>query len=405
MPSLFRANHRYLIQPGLLGGLSLVTLLLCSTSASANWRAVPTAGAGVEYDDNPLLETNTGSDMSVNGYVVDAGVDLINASPRSQFTFTPSVLVSRYDNSDLDATNYFANLNYRYGGQRSTFTVWGVYGDETIRTAEQAAVDFGVTDPTQIPDDNTGRTFGTANRQRIQLRPQWSYRAGERSLVELGVDYRNVAYDQTSTGLSDYDQTTGSAAYSYDFSSTSAFRLSAYYRQNHFDLLDRDLSGNGAALGISHSVSERTEFQMNIGVDSTEDGLGNNQNSTIGDISLIHKLETSTVLASYRRSVVGSGNGILTVRDSINLNYTRQVTQRFSFGGGISAYHSTALGDNTTNLDRDYYQLRTLFSWNFTPTLSMDLDYRYSNIDRAFQAGSADSNRVNLTFRYQGLQP
>ncbi|MGA8205474.1 MAG: hypothetical protein WB812_13195 [Woeseiaceae bacterium] len=358
----------------------------------------------MEYDDNASLNANTGSDTSVNGYVVNAGVDFINKSPRSQFTFTPSVLLNRYNESDLDSNNYFGNLNYRYTNQRSTFNLWGIYGDETVRTAEQAQVDFNVDDPTQIPGDTSGRTFGTANRQRLQVRPQWSYQAGERSLIEFGVDYFNVNYDQTAATLSDYDQLTGSAAYSYNYSRTSAFRLSSYYRKNQFDLLDRDLSGYGAALGFGHSISERTRLQINVGMDSTDNGVGNNQNSTIGDISITHRLETSRVLASYRRSVVGSGNGVLTLRDSINLNYTRQVSPRFSFGGGVSAYHSNVLGDNTTNLDQDYYQLRALLSWNFTRTLSMDLDYRYTNIDRAAQPDAADSNRINLMFRYQGLQ-
>jgi hypothetical protein len=405
MSSQLRATHQCFMQPGLIGRFSLTALLLCSTAASANWRVVPAVGAGLEYDDNANLNVNTGSDTAVNGYVVDAGVDFINESPRSQFTFTPSLLLNRYDESDLDSNNYFANLNYRYSSQRSTFNIWGVYGDETVRTAEQAQVDFNVDDPTQIPDDNSGRTFGTANRKRIQVRPQWSYQAGERSLIEFGVDYRDVAYeDATTLNLSDYDQLTGSAAYSYNFSRTSAFRFSGYSRANHFDVLDRDLSGYGAALGLGHSISERTRVQINIGADKTENSLGENQNSSIGDISITHRMETSRVLASYRRSVVGSGNGVLTLRDSLNLNYTRQVTERFSFGGGISAYHSTALGDNTTNLDSDYYQLRALFGWNLTRTLSVDLDYRYTNIDRALLTGAADSNRINLWFRYQGLQ-
>lgn len=404
MPSLLRATRQCFAQPGLPGRLGLAGLLLCSAAASANWQAVPSAGAGVEYDDNANLNVNTGLDTSVNGYVVNAGVDLVNQSPRSQFTFTPSVLLGRYDESDLDYNNYFGNLNYRYTNQRSTFRLWGIYGDETVRTAEQAQVDFNVDDPTQIPSDNSGRTFGIANRQRIQLRPQLSYRAGERSLIDLGVDYFNVNYDETATGLTDYDQVTGTAAYSYNFSSTNAFQLSGYYRENHFDLLDRNLSGYGATLGLSHSISERTRLQINVGMDSTDNGLGDNQTSTIGDISLTHRLETSTVLATYRRSVVGSGSGALTLRDSINLNYVRQVTPRFSFGGGVSAYHANVLGDNTTNLDRDYYQLRALLTWNFTRTLSVDLDYRYTNIDRAAQTEAADSNRVNLWFRYQGLQ-
>ena len=405
MPSRFSSIRQSLPQSVSVGRTGLALLILCSATASANWRAVPEAGAGVEYDDNTTLSVNTGQDTSVNGYVVDAGVDFINESPVSTFTFSPRGLFSRYDESTFDSNDYFADLNYSYTGQRSTFNIWSTYGNETVRRAEQAGVDFNVQDPTQIPDDNSGRTFGTAKRQRVQFRPQWTYQAGQKSQIQLTLDYRNVTFDQNATTIySDYDQTTGSAEYSYKFSPRSAFRFGGYYRQNHFTLFDRDLNGHGAAVGIDHSISENTSLQINAGVDSTEDGLGENQNSPIGDISLIHTMETSRLLASYRRTVAGSSNGILQVRDSINLYYTRQVTQRFSIGGGVSAYHAGAVGNAATDLDRDYYQIRALFTWNFTRTLSMDLDYRYTNIDRASETGTASSNLANLWFRYTGLR-
>ena len=400
----FPATYRSSSQSKRIAAFGLAVVLI-SPSAFANWRAVPAVGAGLEYDDNINLNVNTGPDTSVNGYVLDAAVDLVNRSQVSEFKFTPRVLLSRYDESNLDADNYFANLNYRYTGQRSTFRVWSIYGDEAVRTAEQSVVDFNVDNPDQIPEDNSGRTFGIANRKRIQFRPEWSYQAGERSLIELGIDYIDVAYDNSvALSLSDYDQLTSTAAYSYNFSPRSAFRLSGYYRKNHFDLMDRDLSGYGAALGVSHSISERSRLQINVGMDSTENDLGDNNNSAIGDISLVTDLETSRILAAYRRSVVGSGNGVLQLRDSLNLNYTHQVTERFSIGGGVSAYHATAVGDNTTNLDRNYYQIRAMFAWHFTRKLSLELDYRYTNIDRAIEAGSAEANRANLWFRYQALR-
>ena len=359
----------------------------------------------MEYDDNATLEAGPGLETQVNGYVLDANLRMVNETPVSNFSFVPRVLLNRYDESDLDSNNYFADLNYSYTGQRSSFSVWGVYGDESVRTAERAPVDLNVDNPDQIPDDNSGRTFQNENRNRIQLRPQWSYKTGQRSSVELGVDYINVAYDKAaSILLSDYDQLTGSASLSYGFSPVSAFRFGGYYRTNHFDVLDRDLTGYGASVGLNHSISERSRFVINVGMDSTEDSLGDNQNNVIGDISLIHDMETSRVLVAYRRSVVGNGNGVLTLRDSFNLTYTRQVTERFSIGGGASAYHSTAVGDNSANLDRDYLELRALFTWNLTRKVSVDLDYRYTNIDRALQTSSADSNRVNLWFRYTGLQ-
>jgi hypothetical protein len=373
----------------------------------AEWRIAPSIGAGLQYDDNPALFTGSISGSSVNGYQLEADAAFAYSSPLTDFSLTPRVLLIRYDGfSALDSDDYFLNFNYDYAGQRSRFRMRGAFGDESTRTAERSGVDFQVDDPDEIPDDSSGRVLSTAHRQRVQFVPEWSHQMGQRSLLRIGANYVDVNYDDSILQFNtDYRQTSGKAGFKYNWSERSAFTLDAYYRENYFAVVDSDFSGYGATIGVNRSLSENARFIINVGIDNTEDEIGEKQANPIGTISLVRNMQTSRILASYRRTVTGSGAGELSVRDSVNLNYTYNFSEKFSIGTGLSAYQSQALAEEFVNFDeRDYLQFRMLFSWNLTRVFAIDLDYAYTNIDRASPPSDADSNLVNLWFRYRAVR-
>jgi hypothetical protein len=381
----------------------VVVGLVLPPSAFAQWRVEPSIGAGFEYDDNPSLNTGAASGSSVNGYLVEADAAFIYDSPLTDFSVTPSVLIRRYDkSSNLDSDDFFLDLNYSYTGERSQFRVRGVYGDESARTAERAGVDLEIEDPDEIPDDESGRVLGTEKRQRVHLSPEWSYQTGPKSRVHIGANFIDVSYDDRLTSLyTGYDEIRGIAGMEYNWSERSAITIDGYYKESYFDALDRDFSGFGATAGVDNSLSEQTRLIMNIGIDSTEDSRGDKETNPIGEISLIRNMETSRMFASYRRTVSGSGLGAISVRDSVALNFTRDISEKFSVGGGVRAYKTSALAsDDPAFNEQDYLQFRTSLSWNLTRAWSIDLDYIYTNIDRESLASDADSNVVNLWFRY-----
>ena len=377
------------------------------TATLAEWRVAPSIGAGSQYDDNPALFTGSTSSSSVNGYQLEADAVFAYSSPLTDFSLTPRVLLIKYDEfSALDSDDYFLNFKYDYTGQRSRFRMRGAYGDESTRTAERSGVDFQVDDPDEIPDDSSGRVLSTAHRQRVQFVPEWSHQMGQRSLFSIGANYVDVTYDDSILQFNtDYRQTSGKVGFNYNWSERSAVTLDAYYRENYFAVVDRDFSGYGATIGVNRSLSEKARFIIKVGIDNTEDENGFKQANPIGSISLVRNMQTSRILASYRRTVTGSGSGQLSVRDSVNLNYTYNFSEKFSIGTGLSAYQTQALTEDFVNFDeRDYLQFRMLFSWNLTRVFAIDLDYAYTNIDRASLPSDADSNLVNLWFRYRAVR-
>jgi hypothetical protein len=398
----FKHRHQLVVP------IILSVALVFPAVTQAQWDIAPSIGAGYQYDDNPILIGDTTLGDSVNGYLLEADAEILYNSQLTEFSLTPRVLVSRYDEiSELDSEDYFVDLDYLYTGQRSRFRVRGYYGDESTRTAERSGVDFNVDDPADIPDDNSGRVLNTENRQRIQLRPFWSYKMGQRSVLRIGANYLDVSYDENIFQFnSDYDQTRATAGADFNYSERSAFTIDGYYRENYFARDDRNYSGYGATVGINRSLTEQSRFIFNVGMDSSEDAAGEKQNNTIGGISYIRNMETSRFLASYRRAITGSGSGVLSVRDSININLTRNLSEKFLISAGVSAYQTEAVDTDTVGDfdERDYIQFRALFGWNLTRVFAIELDYSYTNIDRASLPSDADSNQINLWFRYRALR-
>jgi hypothetical protein len=387
--------------------IAVTVLTFHPVATLADWRISPSISAGVQRDDNPALFVRSSFDSSVHGYLLEADANFVYRSPLTEFSLTPKVLVSKYDEfSVLDSDDYFLDFNYNYTGQRSRFRMRGSFGDESTRTAERSGVDFAIDDPDAIPDDNSGRVLSTAHRQRLQLAPVWSSKVGQRSSIRIGANYVDVNYDNSILQFNtDYRQIRGIAGFQFDISERSAVTLEAYFRENQFDEIDTEFSGVGAAIGINRRLSENARFIVNVGIDDSEDDTGGKQTNPIGTISLVRNMQTSRILASYRRTVTASGSGELSVRDSVNVNYTYNFSEKFSIGTGLSAYQNQSLAEDIENFDeRDYLQFRMLFSWNLTSVFAIDLDYAYTYIDRSSLPSDADSNLVNLWFRYRAVR-
>ncbi len=381
-------------------------LLLVPVCANSQWRIAPTIGLGIEYDDNAVLVADSALDPSVTGWIAEADAQFLYNSQLTEFVVTPRVHVNRYsDDQALDSEDYFVDLDYKYTTQRARFRVRGNYADESVRTAERSDVDWDVDNPSEIPTDDSGEVLSLARRERVFVAPEWSFQFGQRSRIALGASYLDATYtDQVISTLDDFTETTGNLGLTFDRTERSRWLLSTYYRLNDFSESDQEFEGKGATVGFSYDFSERTTLQVDAGADSTDDEFGTSYTKPIGMISMIHSLDTTRVIAAYRRTVSGSGESALSVRDSINVTATRELNERLSVGAGVYAYQMEPVQDDAdSDLNQDYFQFRTTLSWKLTQALSLDLDYHYTYLDRQISDSDADSNRINLWLKYHPI--
>jgi hypothetical protein len=187
-----------------------------------------------------------------------------------------------------------------------------------------------------------------------------------------------------------------------DFSQRNTGIITATARNyNADDILD-DTTGYGLAAGFTRNLTENSLFRALVGVENTERFLQDDSQNFVFDLYYRQRLETILLIAQYRRSVIASGAGRLTARDSVNLRFTRQLSDKLSAGLGVRAYQTTGLSDISI-IERDYVQLRSQLTWSLSSAFSLEANYAYTFIRRSNLDDSANSNNINLWFVYHPI--
>ena len=138
-----------------------------------------------------------------------------------------------------------------------------------------------------------------------------------------------------------------------------------------------------------------------MGIEDTELDGGETDLNPVADISYVRNLKTVRILAQYRRSIAASGAGDLATRDSINLNFRRDLSDRVTAGIGARMYSENALNVGSGGFDeRNYVQLRSQIVWHISPVFSLEANYRYTFLDRISLGESSNANQVTLWMSY-----
>jgi hypothetical protein len=365
-------------------------------------RIEPVLRAGYESDDNATLNIITIEEADISGTLLEASARISYNSPKTTFSATPTILDRNYGEEDFDATEEFFDLRYVYTGQSSRFRFRGDYASELARTAERLDADFDIEDPDEIPDDSTGLVQIRGDRERIELFPSYSYQVSDASTIGFDVRYTDVSYEQQLAGLlNDFENTRANLKFSRAWSPLNTAVFGVTYRTYQASGSD-SVSGYGVSGGIERRLSEKTRLRVIAGLENTELIGAESEVDPVGEITLTRQLETIRLLAQYRRVISGGGSGNLTNRDVININFTRDLTEKVAAGIGVRAYSTKSRRNTGATFDeRDYVQLRAQFAWNFTETFQLEANYRYTVLDRGTIGESANSNNISLWFNWR----
>lgn len=385
---------------------SLVLILsLMGEVRAQEWRFDPVVGVGFEFDDNAELSIRTDSEIEVNGLITDARGTFGYASERTDFSITPRVRWRRYDESQFDATDIFAILNWQYRTPSHTFRLRANAEREAVRTAEQAEADPEVDDPGDITGEDTGLVLLGGDRDMVWLRPEWNWRLSGVTSLSTSLQVFDVSYDDVFLDLlADYTDAILEFSLSRAFSPVTRGLLIGTVRQYENSEDRNEFDGYSILAGFDRALSEKVDLRVLVGAETAEFTTSSLDKETewVADISLVRQLETISVLAQYRRSIQASGAAIPLVRDDFFLNFRRQLSERVSASLGARVYQSQILASDSDD-SRDYIQLRGSFGWKLTPAFSVEFDYRHTIINRGIIIGErADSNRVSIWFVYRG---
>jgi hypothetical protein len=348
----------------------------------------------------------------LRGVLLEAGADFAYDSQLTRFSFFPRVVSRNYsDNPEYDNNDIFLNARLERDTEFNTFGFRVNFDRQSVRRAERADADIDIDNPDDIPGDDSGRVGQTGNRDKWRFVPSWSHQFSNVSSIAAEIDYDDVAYEDVFAGtLTDYSDARLNLTYQRALSDRTSLVLLGTGR--NFDSADEDaneIKGYGLSVGFNRDLSQTTTLRAMIGAENTDQGLTDTSTDIVGNLTLIRRLETINMLAQYRRSVNASGAGQLSLRDQINVNFDRRLTEKISAGVGITAYKNTDDSGSSSALpvdDRQYIQLRTRFRWYLTQAFTIEMEYDYTILDRGATIGEiANSNSVLLWFGYRPNNP
>jgi hypothetical protein len=390
----------------LLGSITMIALPV----QGQDWQVSPEIAAGYEFDDNAELSIRTDDVVELNGLLAEASVDVDYLSETTSFGFTPLIRHRTYSGDpEFDATEIAARLNYRFETIKSTWRIDGRLNRSPVRNAERVDDDLDIEDPGEIPDDDSGLVGLGGDRDRLILRPSWTYRWSDVSSTRLQVDYRAVDYNETFLFLQPYTDTTLLANYRYGFSKrTSGFVEGSvrHYEDDAFSEFDTI----GMGIGLETQLTPTFRIRARVGAEEVESAItGISKTLPVGELTFIRRLETIRLLAQYRRTVSSTGSGTMSERHAINVNFTRDLTERFEAGLGVRAYQNNPVnlsGLDIQGFEREYLQLTARFTWNITRTFALRTTYQYTVSNRQNLGESANSNQIVawLIFRPTGIR-
>lgn len=388
------------------GGMFCAVLLLPLTTTQAQeWRLEPEVRLGAEYDDNARLRSQEDQIQEIDGYILEGSLGIGYNTQRSSLKVTPRLRSRVYDETpDVDSDDQFVDFDYDFEGLKSEFRINSSYDREAVRTAERSDADPDIDDPDDIPTDDSGLVFTNDQRQRFRFSPQWQYELTERLSIGAQYTYIDVTYDDAiSTFLKDYQDQRIEASLGRMFTERTRGYIGVGARRYENDEGTNDVDGYGAVLGVESDVSQTTTFQAEVGYENTEnDATGDSDSSIVGNVNLVRRLETVTMLAQYQRNVAASGSGKVSARDTLNFNLKKQFTERVSAGLGVRAYKTDGIGDQAVTVeDRDQLEFRAEFAVALSRAFSVEADLRHTQLERSGAEGSADSNSIILWLVYK----
>jgi hypothetical protein len=373
-------------------------------AVAQDWRFEPVLKVGGEFDDNATLSIITVDEVELDGYLLDLRADINYTSPKSKLFVQPRVLLRNYpDEPDFESDDLFLRSRYSYKGASNDFGFFGQFDRQSVRTAERTDSDLEIDDPDEIQDNSSGRLLRFGTRDLWRIVPFWEYELSNTSSIKVTADYVDVQYDnQISDLLLDYSDTRLEFGYRRAFSSITNGVITLTGRTYNSEDSISDLDGLGFLIGLEHALSQNTSIVAMVGLEDTDTIGPDTDPELVGFATLTRSLETIRLFAQYRRTISATGVGQLSVRDSVNLNFKRRLSEKVRAGLGIRAYQSRGIGGAASIDDRNYVQLQSSFTWYLAQFFAIELDYRYTVNDRSDVLGErANSNRINVWFIYQ----
>ena len=379
-----------------LAGATFAAATLCQSVFAAAWEFNPTVEAGYMYDDNYRL-TIPGTELEVQGPLADVALEIRALTQANDFSITPRVRSTYFPNQkDLDATDYFTQLDWRYTGQRANTRVRGDFSQQDIINSEQPGAD--VDGDLGEPDfGDAGRVLVANRRTRLQLQPSVTFELSPRRELQFEVAASDVSFDREIQGAQ-VDYNTYGAAAGLVFRNTERSSWTLRARGGRYETsLDESTTTIGLQMQWDTRSATDTRTYFRVGAEQLEFIDGGNDISWVAGAGVSFQRGRNEMFIDLSRSIGPSNAGLVISRDQLRLRWTRDMTPRLALFMGVRGTYDDSVDPDAIYQARTYAtgDLGLQWRWQEEFTLRVGIDYTWQEfedgIDDATSSGAMAS--------------
>jgi hypothetical protein len=384
-------------------GVVLLAGALSLPAGAADWELNPTLEAGYLYDDNYRL-ASPGNEIRVSGPLADAQLEMRALTQTGEFSFTPRIRATYFPSeTDLDAVDYFANVNWQHRGQGVVSRVDGEFSQQDIVYTEQADVDSG--GDLGEPDFGDGGIVLVENRRtRASVRPLLVFEASPRKDLIFDAGFLDVSYDeQISTVQTDYTTADLSAGLRARLNETMTLTTRLRGAQYDMDNLSEKTNAYGAELQWDTRSVTETRTYLRAGAQNVEVSGGDTELAWVAGAGISKIIGRNELFADLARNVGPSSAGVIVTRDQLRLRLTRAMTPRLNFLVGIRGTHDEEVDPLSTFVPRSYATGDVGVEWRWQEEFSLRaaFDYTWQEFKDASTDATSSGATVSLVYQPQ----
>ena len=404
-----------------------VTLAAVPVVHAAEYLFTPRVDQRFAYDDN--LQLNRANDQTeALMYRLTVGTDLAATGDRWRLDGGLALEAEKFDEDAFDTDNQFANLGFRWFGERSVIGISGGISRQAQRTAELEGSGLLGLEATRV--------------EQVDVRPSYQLQISELYQLTLGASFNQRKYE--TANLTDYESYGLDLTLARQMSARTSISLSVFAQEFETEFRDtllfdecsntglfpvlgtvllgracvltdgtaRESTTYGLQIGMNQNVSEKVQFNVSIGAREVE---SRDQNSMItclfdpavtmilapcnfSDPGLTEATDTSTgVIArsgleyrgerwrhigSLERSITPVALGFLVETDSARLRSFYQLRPTMTANADIT-YLSSGAATSASRFDRDYVSLQASLNWRISENWRIVPGVRWREQDKA----------------------
>ncbi len=369
--------------------VSAVSILVPAVASYAGtW--VPTWGIGssVDYDDNFLMSETPQHTWE---YSVKPELSLKYLTPSVESSLDAQLAVRRYSEFDgFDSEDPSLHWDNSFKTQRATWTLNFGYQENSQR-------DFAELD--------TGEFNSNSIVETVDIEPGISYQLSEKDSISLTLSHLERDYDIAD--FSDNENQSVNLGWQHKINqrwTTTVDGTVSKYEAARPGVDSSETDYDNITVGFIYQLSEAMTVQASAGrftsdqhrivlVGMTQVITDEDNSGSLATIALDYDQAKNNWSVNMSKGLYPSSRGEVEERDSIDVSYTRRLSERSSAG-----IHSSWSDTESSTNPREHSSISPFFRYSITPRLKLDTSYSFREFDRA--TGNVESNRVKAGLRY-----